>query len=88
MEILIEPCGNVRCVYGESIDLSQLGRTSIRRGSHVEPTDDGSWLVDLAPVDGPQLGPFQHRSQALQAELDWLSEHWLVPGSAQHPSDG
>ncbi len=37
MDLLIEPTGTVRCVFGEQIDLGQLGRLSIRRGSHVEP---------------------------------------------------
>jgi hypothetical protein len=84
MEILIESSGNVRCVYGEAIDLNQLGRANIRRGSHVEPTEGGFWSVDLSPVDGPCLGPFKHRSEALQAEIRWLSKHWLVPDSSRH----
>ena len=84
MELLIESSGNVRCIYGESIDLSELGSPSIRRGSHVEPTDDGRWSVDLSPVNGPCLGPFNHRSEALQAEICWLTKHWLVPDSSRH----
>ena len=79
MELLIESCGTVRCVYGEDIDLSQLGRLSIQRGSHVEPTEDGQWTVDLSPVNGPQLGPYSTRTEALAAEVSWLREHWLRP---------
>ena len=52
MQILIDTSGNARCVYGELIDLAELGSLSIRRGSHVDPTEDGRWLADLAPVDG------------------------------------
>ena len=78
MQLVIENSGCVRCVYGEAIDLSELGRLDIRRGSHVEPTSDGSWVADLLPVDGPQLGPFTTRSQALDAEREWLEAHWLV----------
>ncbi len=77
MELLIETSGNVRCVYGESIDLTQLGALSIRRGSHVEPNPHGQWLCDLSPVSGPVLGPFANRSLALAAEVAWLAEHWL-----------
>jgi hypothetical protein len=84
MEIVIQPDGRVRCVYGESIDLSAIGQLDIRRGSHVEPDGDGRWLADLAPVDGPLLGPFQHRSQALAAEQRWLERNWLL---AQSSSD-
>ena len=79
MDLLIEPTGTVRCVFGEQIDLGQLGRLSIRRGSHVEPTPDGQWTADLAPVQGPLLGPFPTRTAALNAEVAWLQEHWLLP---------
>ena len=79
MDLLIEPSGTVRCVFGEQIDLGQLGQLSIRRGSHVEPTPDGRWTADLAPVDGPLLGPFPTRTAALDAEVTWLQENWLLP---------
>ncbi len=68
MNLLVSPSGAVRCLYSEELDLRALGRPSITRGSHVEPTDDGLWTADLAPVDGPKLGPFDRRSQALAAE--------------------
>lgn len=79
MDLLIETTGTVRCVFGEEIELGQLGQLSIRRGSHVEPTPDGHWTADLAPVQGPQLGPFPTRTAALNAEVSWLQEHWLLP---------
>ena len=77
MQLLVEPGGAVRCIYSEQVDLSALGRPTIRRGSHVEPTEDGRWTADLSPIDGPVLGPFDSRSQALQAEVRWLEGHWL-----------
>ena len=77
MEVVVQRDGCVRCVYGESIDLSAIGRLSIRRGSHVEPTADGKWTADLAPAGGPLLGPFNHRSEALAAEREWLERNWL-----------
>jgi hypothetical protein len=80
MELLISPAGLTRCVYGEEIDLTQLGTVTIRRGSYVEPTEDGQWMVDLSPVGGPKLGPFTVRSAALTEEVAWLSLNWLVPG--------
>ena len=75
MHLLIRPDGRIECVYGEVIDLSRLGSLQIRRGSHVEPTSDGRWTVDLSPVNGPRLGPFPQRSAALAAELQWLDAH-------------
>ena len=81
IELVISPIGEVRMIYHEGFDSHQLGRVRIRRGSHVEPTADGLWMADLSPVDGPMLGPFDIRSKALDAELRWLNEHWLLPTS-------
>jgi hypothetical protein len=81
MQLVVEPSGVIRCVYDETLDLAALGQVSITRGSRVEPTADGHWLADLSPVRGPKLGPFDLRSQALEAELYWLELNWLTPGS-------
>lgn len=75
MHLRVEPGGLVTCVYGEAIDLTVLGPRAIRRASHVEPGARGRWWADLAPVAGPRLGPFTHRSEALRAEAAWLEEH-------------
>ena len=79
MELLIDSGGAVRCLYDETINLHELGTLNISRGSHVEPIPKGRWSVDLSPVNGPELGPFPTRSEALAAEVAWLSEHWLIP---------
>ncbi len=73
MELHIAPDGTVRCLYGEELDLSALGIVQIARASHVEPDELGGWQVDLSPVGGPALGPFDLRSQALAAERGWLT---------------
>ena len=79
MHIVVAPGGAVRCVYGEAIDLSQLGSIEVRRASSVEPDEQGRWHADLSPVNGPLLGPFARRSEAVTAEEDWLNARWLVP---------
>lgn len=76
-ELRIDPAGGVRCVYDEAIDLNVLGQVTISRGSHVEPSPTGGWTADLAPVNGPRLGPFPTRRAALAAEIAWLQQHWL-----------
>ena len=78
MQIVIEPDGLVRCVYGEELNLHRIGQPQIKRGSHVEPTADGQWTADMAPVHGPVLGPFRCRSDALNAERAWLETNWLT----------
>jgi hypothetical protein len=81
MLLVIDARGTVRCVYDEAIDLSCLGALSIRRASHVEPDAEGRWWAELAAVGGPRLGPFERRSQALDAERAWLEDRWLTAAS-------
>ena len=78
MELVVSPHGIVRCVYSEDLDLRALGMPQIRRASLVEPDNAGLWWADLSPVNGPTLGPFEHRGDALAAEVGWLSKHWLA----------
>ena len=80
MQLIIDNQGDTRCIYDEAIPLHRLGQIKIRRGSHVEPTQTGKWIADMKPVDGPILGPFNIRSQALAAERRWLEKHWLPKG--------
>ena len=78
MDLVISPHGTVRALYSEEIDLAELGRVSITRASHVEPDQQGHWFADLAPINGPVLGPFERRSEAFEEEQSWLTAHWLV----------
>ena len=73
MELVVDAAGDVRCVYGEELDLREFGRLQITRASHVEPDRDGFWWADMGPVGGPVLGPFRSRSEALGAERGWLA---------------
>jgi hypothetical protein len=78
MELVVLRDGTVRAIYAEDIDLGHFGSPSITRASHVEPDEDGRWSADLLPVNGPILGPFDRRSDALEAELSWLEANWLT----------
>ena len=77
MELHIDATGEIHAIYSEVIDLAELGSMAIRRASYVEPDEGGQWWADLEPVAGPRLGPYRRRSEALEAELRWLGEHWL-----------
>jgi hypothetical protein len=79
MQLVVSPDGQIRTVYDERFDLARLGPLAIRRASHVEPDACGRWHADLSPVGGPVLGPFDRRSDALEAERAWLEAHWLAP---------
>jgi hypothetical protein len=78
MHLIVDPQGGVRGVYAEAINLTRLGELFIRRASQVEPDGLGRWWADLGPVGGPLLGPFDRRSDALEAERRWLDNHWLA----------
>jgi len=74
MELVVDAGGDVRCIYDEALDLRELGKLQITRASHVEPDRDGFWWADMGPVDGPVLGPFRSRTEALEAERAWLAD--------------
>ncbi len=82
MDLVINADGSIHCIYGEELSLCQLGQLNIRRASHVEPTANGQWTADLTPVNGPVLGPFNQRTEALAAEVNWLRSNWLTTASA------
>ena len=72
------PAGHVRAIYAEEFDLAALGRPwRSRVPATVEPAATAAGTPTCA-VSGPVLGPFDRRSEALVAELDWLEAHWLV----------
>jgi len=78
MQLVIDGRGQIRCIYAEALDLAALGRLSIKRASYVEPDERGGWTANLSPVNGPHLGRFDRRSQALAAERAWLEDNWLA----------
>ena len=74
MELVVDSGGDVRCIYDEALDLREIGKLQITRASHLEPDAEGFWWADMGPVDGPVLGPFKKRTEALGAERRWLRQ--------------
>ena len=73
MKIKINPDGMIEMLYTERINLAAIGTiTEIRRASHVEPTAKMQWQADMSLSGGEVLGPYDTRSEALAAEIDWL----------------
>ena len=75
MDLVVDACGEIRCIYDEALDLREIGKLQITRASHVEPDAEGNWWADMGPVDGPLLGPYGSRSEALGAEREWLTNY-------------
>lgn len=82
--VKVDTDGTLHFIWSDKlIELLETGRGEVRRASHVEPTDRGLWGADLSPVDGPLLGPFRTRREALDAEVAWLKENYMgVPQRA------
>jgi hypothetical protein len=79
MELVVGTDGVARCIYDEVLDLREIGTLKITRASHVEPDAAGYWWADMGPSDGPMLGPYGSRSEALGAEREWLIIQISVP---------
>ena len=56
MELVVDAGGDVRCVYGEELDLREFGKLQITRASHVEPDAEGSWWADMGLLIGRSWG--------------------------------
>lgn len=68
--------GNARFIYNDDLAfLLDEGEATVTRASHVEPAVGGGWTADMSPSDGPVLGPFKLRQEALDAEVRWLQEN-------------
>lgn len=77
-ELVIAPDGSIRFLWDDNLaPLLAEGDASLFRASHVEPIGT-LWYADLALVDGPMLGPFTLRADALAAEAEWLLAHFLT----------
>ena len=75
MKLIVSTDGDVTGIYTEDITFSTLGRPQIQRASDVEPNDEYGWTADLRRSGGPVFGPFDNRSQAIEAEICWLEQH-------------
>jgi hypothetical protein len=76
MEIQIRVSGDqVRFIYSDDLKgFMEHGEAKTARASHVEPSGN-MWVADLSPVNGPKLGPFTKRAEALTAEVMWLYQN-------------
>ena len=73
--IAVKPDGSMQFVYDDLLaELCEEGEAVTQRASHVEPAE-GGWTADLSPVNGPVLGPYKLRAEALEAEVEWLRTH-------------
>jgi hypothetical protein len=77
MIISIDKHGHVRGVYSDDFPWRELGKLRIQRASHLEPDHLGLWWADLSLSNGPKIGPFARRADAIAAEVRWLERNHL-----------
>lgn len=77
MIIFIDLNGGIRAIYSDGFNWQALGRPTIQRASQVEPDHLGLWWADLGLSNGPKIGPFAKRADAIAAEVAWLEKHRL-----------
>jgi hypothetical protein len=77
MIISIDTQGNVRGIYTDDFPWLELGKALVQRASNVEPDHLGLWWADLSLSNGPKIGPFARRADAIAAEIAWLEKHRL-----------
>lgn len=71
MLIKISPNGETQFVYDDALaPLLTEGEFSVNRASRVEPAAEGGWTAEM--IDGPTLGPYSLRGEALAAERKFL----------------
>jgi hypothetical protein len=73
----IDRAGGVKAIYSDGFDWEALGKPLIQRASQVEPDHLGLWWADLSLSNGPKLGPFARRADAISAEVAWLEKNRL-----------
>ena len=66
--------GVAEMIYNDNILLNDLGNINIKRASYVEPDQNGNWIADMSPIKNIKLGPYKLRSEALDAERNWLNK--------------
>jgi hypothetical protein len=72
IRLKIDKKGVITTIYDDRlVNLMALGKTQTHRVSDVEPMLDGSGWVAIIR-NGPDLGVFKLRQQALDAEVDYL----------------
>ena len=83
--INVKPGGEMQFIHDDRLrGLFKQGEASIKRASAVEPGDPAKnqdplqWFADLALVHGPILGGFDTRSEALDAEVEWINTNLLT----------
>jgi len=71
-ELVIDEEGDIKCLWTDLIDLTELGTCHVERASHVEFNNDSQrWEARLP--DGTLIGQDRSRAGAIQQEINYLN---------------
>lgn len=81
--VTIRKDGVIEFIYDDDLKgfIDDSEEKKVFRASHVEPDGTGDWWADLSPINGPKLGPFSKRQDALDAEVNWIQNNYLRQGN-------
>jgi hypothetical protein len=75
--IVTGPTGTFIEVYSDDLpNLKTEWDVKIKRAIYVDVCE-GGWVADMSILNGPQLGPYRSRQDALDAEVDWIDEMYF-----------
>lgn len=69
----ITAVGGVSMLHSDDVDLREFGKPTIKRASHVEPAEDGTWFVASAATGEVIMEGFATRKEALAFEKEYYS---------------
>ena len=75
-KIKFDAAGGFKAIYSDEIAdvVRDVGPVKITRASMVEPDENGQWVADMSPREGPKSQPFITRQEALDWEVKWIWE--------------
>jgi hypothetical protein len=82
LKLKVDKSGKVHAVYSDAHAglIDKAAHVEITRASAVEPDPRGGWTATMK--DGTKLGPYRLRSEALEAEVQYL-DSVLFPEEAK-----
>lgn len=76
--ILVIKDGEIKSLYNEKCNLTDIGVINISRASHVEYNNKDSWYIDLSPIGiNKKVRGFNKRTDALKYEKDYIEKNIL-----------
>ncbi len=64
--LFIDADGRIRFIWDDALEpVCRDGLATVRRVGEVEPSEGGSWMVDLSRAGGGVYGPYPLRDTAL-----------------------